>query len=43
MAEEAPELPYDCIPIVAGPTIRHAQWPPKIFNVETLGYIIDSK
>jgi hypothetical protein len=42
MEEIAPALPYDCTPVVAGPTARHAQWPPKVINVETLGYIADS-
>jgi len=35
-------LPYDSIPIVAGPTARHATWPPLIMRIEKLGYIVDS-
>jgi hypothetical protein len=36
-------LPYDCTPIVPGPTTRHAAWPPMIIRTEKLGYIVDSK
>lgn len=36
-------LPYDCTPIVPGPTARHAAWPPLIMRTEKLGYIVDSE
>ncbi len=36
-------LPYDCTPIVPGPTVRHAAWPPLIIRTEKLGYIVDSE
>jgi hypothetical protein len=41
--EEAASLPYDCTPIVPGPTTRHAAWPPLIMRTEKLGYIVDSE
>lgn len=36
-------LPYESIPIVAGPTASHAAWPPIVMRIEKLGYIVDSE